>query len=188
MLRKHTRESAHASLLSFLRTISPMSYGPNPALSMYLTEHTSSPGDLSTVCALEGKSIPCPFPSTPPPVAARSVLSWLNATRTVSCQIKQSWAHGLCWYWCSSDHNDHELSRELKMNSTKFTHWKITQTKINTNSFQPVRGVVVTHMPIWAQEGLATQPWISSVPQQKDQVARLARDHAWWWQPRLWSL
>lgn len=151
---------------------------------MYLTEHTSSPSDLSTAYALEGKNIPRPFPS-PSSTVAGSALIWLKAVGMVSCQIKQSWAHGLCWHWCSSDHSDHELSRELKINPTKFTHWKITQTKINTNSFQPAH-CVVTYMPLWAREGLAIQPQINSIPQQRQQATRLGRDHARWWQPKPW--
>lgn len=154
-------------MCSFLRTISLVLYGPNPAPNVYLTEHTSSPSDLSTVCALKVKSIPCLNPSSSSPADAGSALRCLKAMGMVSCQIKWSWARSLCWHWWFSDHSNHELSREMKMNPTKLAHWKITQIKINTNSSQPTH-CMVTHMPVWAKEGLAVQLQISSIPQERN--------------------
>lgn len=57
----------------------------------------------------------------------------------------------------------------------------------HAKSFQHAH-YIVTHVPIWAEEGLAIQPLINSTSQEREQAARFSRVPAWEWQPRLWLL
>lgn len=117
ILKKHTR--AHI-LVQFL-----LDHFTFVLQTQSSTKHVSDWTYQQFKCCLCSQRWEHPSP-LPLPIFScchRSTLNWLEARGTASCQ-KQSWAHGLCWHWCSSDHSNHELNREMKINPAKLAQLK----------------------------------------------------------------